>query len=98
MNNSRCQSMVIKHFIAIILSQNKIKRLILSEKQECISTAHQLNNNRILFSHWILTLQDLSRESIKPSSRYHLGGEPDYIIHSLTSYVVYRLSLLACGF
>jgi len=59
--------MVIKHFIAIIISQNKIKRLILSEKQECISTAHQLNNNRILFSHWILTLQDLSRESIKPS-------------------------------
>jgi hypothetical protein len=90
--------MVIKHFIAIIITQNKIKRLIPFEKQACISTAHQLNNNRILFSHWILTLQDLSRESIKPSSRYHLGGEPDYIIHRLTSYMGYRLSLLACGF
>jgi hypothetical protein len=90
--------MIIKHFIAIIITQNQIKTLIPSEKQACISTAHQLNNNRMLFSHWILTFQDLSRESITPSSRYHLGGEPDYIIYRLSSYVGYHLSLLVCRF
>jgi hypothetical protein len=37
-----------KHFIAIFITQNKIKTLISSEKQACISTAHQLTNSRTL--------------------------------------------------